>query len=155
MSRACPRRFACHRRVNACFLSPINRLKECIITGSRPIQWAPETLLRTPRSATCVFSLKKTSGTSRSRTLVLHCPYAVITAVIFVSLPGGPTDVQVRIRCAGEHHHGSRVYMLNGATQRSCTDPFDTASPAIPIGPHWMILWPFDAKAAGLSTVMR
>lgn len=47
------------------------------------------------------------------------------------------------------------IYMLNGATQHSYTDPFDTTSPAIPIGPHWMILWPFDAKAAGLSTVMR
>ena len=47
------------------------------------------------------------------------------------------------------------TYMLNGATQRSFTDPFDTTSPPIPIGPHWMILWPFDAKAAGLSTVMR
>jgi hypothetical protein len=47
------------------------------------------------------------------------------------------------------------IYMLNGATQRSFTDPFDTTSPAIPIGPHWMIIWPFDAKAAGLSTVMR
>jgi hypothetical protein len=47
------------------------------------------------------------------------------------------------------------IYMLNGATQRSYTDPFDRTSPAIPIGPHWMILWPFDAKLAGLSTVMR
>ena len=47
------------------------------------------------------------------------------------------------------------IYMLNGATQRSYADPFDTTSPAIPIGPHWMILWPFDAKEAGLSTVMR
>jgi hypothetical protein len=47
------------------------------------------------------------------------------------------------------------IYMLNGATQRSFTDPFDSTSPAIPIGPHWMIIWPFDAKAAGLSTVMR
>ena len=47
------------------------------------------------------------------------------------------------------------IYMLNGATQRSFTDPFDTTSPPIPIGPHWMILWPFDAKVAGLSTVMR
>ena len=47
------------------------------------------------------------------------------------------------------------IYMLNGATQRSFTDPFDSTSPPIPIGPHWMILWPFDAKAAGLSTVMR
>lgn len=47
------------------------------------------------------------------------------------------------------------IYMLCGATQRSYTDPFDTTSPAIPIGPHWMILWPFDAKAAGLDTIMR
>lgn len=47
------------------------------------------------------------------------------------------------------------IYMLNGATQHSYTDPFDTTSPAIPIGPHWMILWPFDAKASGLSTIMR
>jgi hypothetical protein len=27
------------------------------------------------------------------------------------------------------------IYMLNGATQHSFTDPFDTTSPAIPIGP--------------------
>lgn len=47
------------------------------------------------------------------------------------------------------------IYMLNGATQRSFTDPFDTTNAPIPIGPHWMILWPFDARAAGLSTVMR
>jgi hypothetical protein len=47
------------------------------------------------------------------------------------------------------------IYMLNGATQHSFTDPFDTTSPAIPIGPHWMILWPFDPKAAGLGSVMR
>jgi hypothetical protein len=47
------------------------------------------------------------------------------------------------------------IYMLNGATQHSYTDPCDTTSPAIPIGPHWMLLWPFDPKAAGLSSVMR
>ena len=47
------------------------------------------------------------------------------------------------------------IYMLNGALQRSYTDPFDRTSPPIPIGPHWMILWPFDAVAAGLPTVMR
>jgi hypothetical protein len=47
------------------------------------------------------------------------------------------------------------IYMLNGATQHSYTDPFDRTSPAIPIGPHWMIIWPFDAKLAGLPTVMR
>ena len=47
------------------------------------------------------------------------------------------------------------IYMLNGANQRSYTDPFDRTSPAIPIGPHWMIMWPFDATVAGLPTVMR
>jgi hypothetical protein len=47
------------------------------------------------------------------------------------------------------------IYMLNGAAQRSYTDPFDRTSPAIPIGPHWMILWPLDAKLARLPTVMR
>ena len=47
------------------------------------------------------------------------------------------------------------IYMLNGALQRSYTDPFDRTSPAIPIGPHWMIIWPFDAAASGLSTIMR
>jgi hypothetical protein len=47
------------------------------------------------------------------------------------------------------------IYMLNGAIQRSYTDPFDRTSPAIPIGPHWMIIWPFDAQTAGLPTVMR
>jgi hypothetical protein len=49
------------------------------------------------------------------------------------------------------------IYMLNGATQHSYTDPFDRTSPAIPIGPHWMILWPFDATTAGpcFGSVLR
>jgi hypothetical protein len=47
------------------------------------------------------------------------------------------------------------IYMLCGAYQHSYTDPFDRTSPPIPIGPHWMLLWPFDAAAAGLGTVMR
>jgi hypothetical protein len=47
------------------------------------------------------------------------------------------------------------MYMLCGAYQHSYTDPFDRTSPPIPIGPHWMLLWPFDAAAAGLGTVMR
>ena len=34
-------------------------------------------------------------------------------------------------------------YILNGALQRSYTYPFDQTSPAIPIGPHWMLTWPF------------
>jgi hypothetical protein len=47
------------------------------------------------------------------------------------------------------------IYMLCGATQRSNTDPSDSTSPAIPIGPHWMVLWPFDAASTGLPTTVR
>ena len=41
------------------------------------------------------------------------------------------------------------------ATQHSNTDVHDKTSPAIPIGPHWMILWPFDANHCGLPTTVR
>ena len=47
------------------------------------------------------------------------------------------------------------IYMLNGALQHSYTDPFDRTSPAIPIGPHWMIMWPFDPKTTGLPTTHK
>jgi len=47
------------------------------------------------------------------------------------------------------------IYMLCGATQRSNTNPADKTSPAIPIGPHWMITWPFNAAANGLPTTVR
>ena len=47
------------------------------------------------------------------------------------------------------------IYMLCGATQRSNTDPADKTSPAIPIGPHWMITWPFNAVESGLPTTVR
>jgi len=46
-------------------------------------------------------------------------------------------------------------YMLCGATQHSNDKIGDRTSPAIPIGPHWMILWPFDAKHCGLPTDVR
>jgi hypothetical protein len=42
------------------------------------------------------------------------------------------------------------TYMLAGATQRSDSDPYDQTSPPITVGPHWMIMWPFDPKATGL-----
>jgi hypothetical protein len=42
------------------------------------------------------------------------------------------------------------TYMLAGATQRSDSDPYDSTSPAIHVGPHWMIMWPFDPKTTGL-----
>jgi hypothetical protein len=47
------------------------------------------------------------------------------------------------------------IYMLCGATQHSNTDPFDKTSPAIPIGPHWMIMWPYDAARDGLPNTVR
>ena len=47
------------------------------------------------------------------------------------------------------------IYMLCGATQHSNTDPFDKTSPAIPIGPHWMIIWPYDAARDGLPNTVR
>jgi hypothetical protein len=47
------------------------------------------------------------------------------------------------------------TYMLAGATQRSDFDPYDKTSPPIAIGPHWMIMWPFDPKTTGLSTTHK
>ena len=41
------------------------------------------------------------------------------------------------------------IYMLCGATQTSNTNPGDKTSPAIPMGPHWMITWPFNAATNG------
>ena len=45
--------------------------------------------------------------------------------------------------------------MLCGATQHSNTNPFDKTSPAIPIGPHWMIIWPNNAARDGLPNTVR
>jgi hypothetical protein len=47
------------------------------------------------------------------------------------------------------------TYMLAGATQRSDSDPYDKTSLPITVGPHWMIMWPFDPKATGLATTHR
>jgi hypothetical protein len=47
------------------------------------------------------------------------------------------------------------TYMLAGATQRSDSDPFDTTSLPIHVGPHWMIMWPFDPRASGLPVTHR
>ena len=44
------------------------------------------------------------------------------------------------------------TYMLAGASQRSDSDPTDTTSMPIDVGPHWMIMWPFDPKTSGLPT---
>lgn len=41
------------------------------------------------------------------------------------------------------------------ATQRSDSGPYDKTSPPITVGPHWMIMGPFDPKAPGLPTTPR
>ena len=47
------------------------------------------------------------------------------------------------------------TYMLAGAMQRSDSDPYDQTSPAMTIGPHWMIMWPFDPKTSGLPAAYK
>jgi len=47
------------------------------------------------------------------------------------------------------------TYMLVGATQRSDSNPYDQTSPAMTIGPHWMIMWPFDPKTSGLPAAYK
>lgn len=90
----------------------------------------------------------------------------------FTCFPGDPSGVGMPAMCEdkvamqwnkdrAEHKPGPTTtvpgieYMLAGATQRSDTDPFDKVSPPIKIGPHWMILWPFDPKTSGLPTVHK
>lgn len=90
----------------------------------------------------------------------------------FTCMPGDPTGIGMPAMCADkvamqwnsdfENHKTKPTtttpgieYMLAGATQRSDSDPFDETSPPIPIGPHWMIFWPFDPKATGLPTVHK
>jgi hypothetical protein len=87
----------------------------------------------------------------------------------FTCMPGDPSGVGQPAMCADEAsmqwfkdfaEHKPKptntvpgiTYMLAGATQRSDSDPYDTTSPAIAIGPHWMIMWPFDPKTTGLAT---
>jgi hypothetical protein len=90
----------------------------------------------------------------------------------FTCMPGDPTGVGQPAMCADQASmqwfkdfadHKPKptntvpgiTYMLAGATQRSDSDPNDTTSAAITIGPHWMILWPFDPKSSGLPTTHR
>ena len=50
------------------------------------------------------------------------------------------------------------IYMLAGGSDVSATDPFakPTASTKfITSPPHWMIMWPFDAKTSGLPTAPK
>jgi hypothetical protein len=47
------------------------------------------------------------------------------------------------------------TFMLAGATQRSDFDLYDATSPPITLGPHWMIMRPFDPKTTGMPTTHK
>ena len=90
----------------------------------------------------------------------------------FTCMPGDATGIGIPPVCADkvamqwnkdfEEHKPKPTttvpgieYMLAGATQRSDSDPFDKTSSPIKIGPHWMILWPFDPQTSGLPTMHK
>jgi hypothetical protein len=68
----------------------------------------------------------------------------------FICQPGKPQFVAQPATCYTINSKPRITYMLAGATQRSITDPDDKTSPPLAVGPHWMIMMPFDAKATGL-----
>ena len=48
------------------------------------------------------------------------------------------------------------IYMLEGGSDISATDPFATKTDHYVSSPaHFMIMWPFDAKSTGLSTTPK
>src|SRR6266849_2995759 len=47
------------------------------------------------------------------------------------------------------------IYMLAGARQPGVSDPSDKTRAPMTIGPHWMIMWPFDPKTTGLSATSK
>ena len=48
------------------------------------------------------------------------------------------------------------IYMLQGGSDISATDPWATKTDRfIESPPHYMIMWPYDAKATGFSTVPK
>jgi hypothetical protein len=59
----------------------------------------------------------------------------------FLALKSKPTNTEPGIE-----------YMLQGATDWSATDPNATSGTPIKEPPHWMIMWPFDSRTAGLPT---
>ena len=68
----------------------------------------------------------------------------------FICQPGKPQFVAQPATCYTINSKPRITYMLAGATQRSITDPDDKTSPALAVGPHWMIMMPFDPKTTGL-----
>ena len=68
----------------------------------------------------------------------------------FICQPGKPQFVAQPASCYTISSRPRITYMLAGATQRSISDRDDKTSPPLAIGPHWMIMMPFDPKTTGL-----
>jgi hypothetical protein len=68
----------------------------------------------------------------------------------FICQPGKPQFVAQPATCYTVNSKPRIVYMLAGAKQRSISDPDDKTSAPLAVGPHWMIMMPFDAKTTGL-----
>jgi hypothetical protein len=68
----------------------------------------------------------------------------------FICQPGKPQFVAQPATCYTLNSKPRIVYMLAGATQRSISDPDDKTSAPLQVGPHWMIMMPFDAERSGL-----
>jgi hypothetical protein len=67
----------------------------------------------------------------------------------FICQPGKPQFVAQPASCYTTNSKPRITYMLAGATQRSISDPDDKTSAPLAIGPHWMIMMPFDPKPRG------
>ena len=114
---------------------------------------------------------------AKAATVVERNPQGTMTVLRpgtngFTCMPGDPTGVGMPAMCEDEASrqwsmdfaaHKPKptntvpgiTYMLAGATQRSDSDPYDNTSEPIKIGPHWMIMWPFDPQATGLPTTHK
>jgi hypothetical protein len=68
----------------------------------------------------------------------------------FICQPGKPQFVAQPASCYTTNAKPRITYMLAGATQRSISDRDDKTSTPLAIGPHWMIMMPFDPKTTGL-----
>jgi hypothetical protein len=68
----------------------------------------------------------------------------------FICQPGKPQFVAQPASCYTVNSKPRITYMLAGATQRSISDRDDKTSPPLAVGPHWMIMMPFDPKTTGL-----
>jgi hypothetical protein len=68
----------------------------------------------------------------------------------FICQPGKPQFVAQPASCYTTNSKPRITYMLAGATQRSISDPDDKTSTPLAVGPHWMIMMPFDPKTTGL-----